>query len=172
MPSSAGSVSKKIVLRCVLAFGVAFAIAVWLFSGVYLLVGEHRGRMLFVWGISVGDEFKLAYTHSVNLSPVVDVFGWMGGEEMILRRSYFASLGAGMPHPSDFPSSQMLVLGYGLVLEGIDRPMNRLGIITDYIANQRVVLGAREASLAELAGSGASVTLEVRRMPRYTVFWY
>jgi len=149
------------VLLLVLAFTI--------FRGGYYISAEHDGRLLFAWAISEGERFQIEFVHSLNLSPIVDVFEWIGpGEGLILRESKFLTLGAGTPTPADFLGSELLHESDGFRLVGIDVPMGDFAILTHYIPNHRVVFGGNEAFLVELAGSGESVTIGVRRMSRFS----
>jgi len=127
-------------------------------------VAEHGGDLLFAWTIDKGERFEIEFIHSLNLSPVVDIFDWTD-EGLILRESMFWAIGAGTPTPDDFPGSEFLHENGGFRLVGIDVPMGAFSILTQDVPNHRVSFGEREAFLLDLVGSGQSVTIEVRRMP-------
>ena len=116
-----------------------------------------------MWAISAGERFEVEFIHSLNLSPVIDVFQWTGNE-LLLVESKFHTFGAGIPGTADYPGSELLHEGDHFRLIGIDIEMDRLPILTQEISNHRVSFGQREAFLVELVGSGQSVTIEVRRM--------
>ena len=147
----------------------AAGVLVWLAAAVDVLVVRHRDAVLIEWGIAAGDVFVVGYTHSVNKSPVADAFEWTG-EEIMLRQSRFQSLGAGMPHPADFPGSYMYREGDWFILSGIDVGMRRIAILVHAYSEQYISLGGERALLAELAGDGASIEVEVVAIPRIKRF--
>ena len=100
--------------------------------------------------------------HSLNLSPIVDVFEWTDAG-IILRESRFLTLGGGTPTPADFPGSELIHLEDGFLLTGIDVPFGAFGILTQEIPNHRISFDGREQYLLELVGPGESVTIDVRR---------
>ena len=135
----------------------------FLFWNKDYLVAEHDGNLLFAWTINEGERFEVAFMHSLNLSPIVDVFEWTA-DGMILRESHFQTLGGGTPTPADFPGSELIHTETGFKLTGIDVPFGAFGILTQEIPNHRISFGEREVFLLELVGRGESVTIDVRRL--------
>ena len=145
----------------------AFAIVtliLTLFRNEYYIVAEQNDTLLFAWAADKGERFEVEFVHSLNLSPIVDVFE-VTGEGFILRESIFSSLGAGSPTPADHPGSELIHSNGVFRLIGIDKPMNSLTILTQDTPNHRISFGEREAFLLELVGSGKSVTIEIKRLP-------
>ncbi|MCL2852319.1 MAG: DUF1850 domain-containing protein [Defluviitaleaceae bacterium] len=134
-----------------------------LFRSEYYIVSEHNGRLLFAWAVNKGERFEVEFIHSLNLSPIVDVFEF-ADDGMVLRKSMFSALGAGTPTPADFPGSELIHSDGMFKLIGIDKPMEAFSILTSDVPDHRVSFGEREARLLELVASGRSVTIEVRRM--------
>ena len=103
--------------------------------------------------------------HSLDLSPVVDVFEWTGqdgpGGGLILVESRFRNLGAGAPTTADHPGSQLLHEDDWFRLVGLNVPMDTFSVLTHDTPNHRITLGERTAYLTDLAGSGQSVTISV-----------
>ena len=150
-------------LWLVLAAVAAVVLVLAMSRSNYYIVAEHEGRTLFAWAISKGERFEVEFVHSLNLSPVIDIFEFTG-DGLVLRKSIFSSLGAGAPTPSDFPGSELIHADGVFKLVGIDRPMGAFAVLTSEVPNHRVSFGCREALLLELAGPGESVTIEVRRI--------
>ena len=133
-----------------------------LWENEYLVV-EHNGNLLSAWTINEGERFEVDFMHSLNLSPIVDVFEWTS-EGMVLRESLFQTLGGGTPTPADFPGSELVHLDGGFKLTGIDLPFSAFAILTQEIPNHRISFAGRELFLLDLVGPGESVTIDVRRM--------
>ncbi len=78
------------------------------------------GQYLKSWPIKVGKDFHVEYTHSVELTPVIEIYGIYNRETILLKETYFYSYGAGLPATSahDFEISQE-----GLRIYNIDQHM-------------------------------------------------
>ena len=126
------------------------------------LVAEHNGNLLFAWTINEGERFEVGFMHSLNLSPIVDVFEWTD-DTIVLHASRFHTVGGGAPTPADFPGSELIQTDTGFELVGINLPFGSFAILTQEIPNHRISFGSREAFLLELVGPGESVTIDVRR---------
>jgi len=126
------------------------------------LIAEHNGNLLFAWTINEGERFEVEFIHSMNLSPIVDVFQWTD-DGLMLQESRFQTLGGGTPTPADFPGSELIHTDSGFILTGIDLPFGAFSILTQDVPNHRVTFDGREIFLLELVGPGESVTIDVRR---------
>lgn len=120
-----------------------------------LVVEEARtGRRAYEIAVDQGDEVTIAYTHSVERTPVREVFV-VEGTILHLRRMEFVSFGAGLPteevertdagfvvypdrpfqvvelHPAEIPSHELVVgdRRYDLV-DGVEAPV-RLWLAED-----------------------------------------
>ena len=70
-----------------------------------LLASNYKtGEHLKSWPIKTGEEFDIEYTHSVQLTPVIEIYTVDNKENIILKEGYFFSYGAGLPAttPYDF----------------------------------------------------------------------
>lgn len=68
-----------------------------------LLASDYRtGEYLMSWPIKKGEEFYIEYTHSVQLTPVIEVYFVDESNNIILKESYFSSYGAGLPSTTPY----------------------------------------------------------------------
>jgi hypothetical protein len=102
----------------------------------------------------------------VNQSPVTDFIEWTGSE-LIVRKSRFKAFGAGIPVPSDGIGTELVRVADGYELIGIDKALPDLVIMTQTVPDHTIALGAREARLLALVGSGRQVTLAVKTVPLF-----
>jgi hypothetical protein len=125
------------------------------------LTDDRSGRVLWHLVVPVGASVELRYTHSVERTPVVEVFQ-AGPDGLWLTAMRFVSQGAGLPTE-------------GYVREGdhfILRTRRHLGIVrlrVSALASQRLVVGKNQVDLATVAGDGAGVSLGSHR--RLRVRW-
>ena len=132
-----------------------------------LLVAECEGAILFAWPISKGETFEISFLHSLNLSPVCDVFIWTGSE-ILLQKSIFKTFGAGIPIPSDGIGTELIKVEDHYELIGIDQTIYSIPIMLSDVPNHMVSHKQKTAYLLDLADSGKSVLITVRRVTLFT----
>lgn len=78
---------------------LSFALLLLLFVQIEVLVASDYKTYdhLKSWPIKKGEEFAIEYTHSVQLTPVVEVYFIDKNYNIVLKESYFHSYGAGLP---------------------------------------------------------------------------
>ena len=153
-----------VVLIMLAAALVAVAATYYYFTSSECLIAECNGAILFAWPIDTGEIFEVTFIHSLNKSPITDVIMWTGVDLSVVK-SIFLSFGAGVPIPSDGIGTELVFVDGHYELIGIDKHMSGFYIMTQDIPDHRIVCRGREASLLELAGSGASVYITVKRLP-------
>ncbi|MCL1981739.1 MAG: DUF1850 domain-containing protein [Clostridiales bacterium] len=151
-------------MRKRVVFLAAIAVALVLLWPAECLTAKCDGKLLFAWPIRPGETFEVSFLHSLNLSPVTDVIEWTGSC-LVVRKSVFATFGAGIPIPADGIGTELKSVGGHYELTGIDKQMESIPVMTQEVPNHRVAFGGREACLPELAGLGKSVDISVRRVP-------
>lgn len=157
---------KQRVLRRIAPFAVLLFALILLYPEE-CLTAKCGGKLLFAWSIRAGESFEVTFTHSLNLSPVTDVIEWTGSD-LIVRKSVFKTFGAGIPIPSDGIGTDLVLVDGHYELIGIDKRMQSFAVLTQDIPNHQITLNGREAFLLELAGSGKSVDIAVKRVPFVT----
>lgn len=131
------------------------------------LTAESGGKLLFALPIHKGDVFEVGFTHSLNLSPVIDVIEWTKNG-MILRKSMFKTFGAGIPVPSDGIGTELVHVNDRYELLGIDKPLRNFSIMTQTIPNHYILFKGSEISLLDLVEPGKVVEVAVKNVPRFT----
>lgn len=97
---------------------------------------------LFEIGVDQGEEVTIAYTHSVQRSPVEDVYV-VNGTELRADRSVFHSFGAGLPVDVERTDEGYVVDGTGTYAE--------LSVVPGAIAGHELVVGGERYDLVEVA---------------------
>lgn len=129
------------------------------------LTAKTSKRLLFALPINRSESFEVTFTHSLNLSPVTDVFEWTGNE-MILQKSIFKTFGAGIPIPSDGIGAELVHIDGHYELLGIDKPMQSFSVMTQIIPDHHIAFKDFDMRLLDHSGPGKSVVIEVKRVPR------
>ncbi len=123
------------------------------------------GRVYARYAVADGQEFSVEFIHSVNQSPVRDVFAADGGRIRTVRTVYTA-FGAGMPDAL----GPGLTLSYddegNMVVSGFEGRHRQLRYIVGTVSDHVLEIGGRRVSLRDLCGQNADVVLEIS----YTIF--
>lgn len=102
--------------------------------------------------------FELHYVHSVERTPVVEVYRVRDGT-IVLEGMRFRSLGWGLP------SEGYVRRGGWFVVSGLGRRLGTLRVRTTRLNRYTLVVGDRAVPLVERAPEGALVELLVARTP-------
>ena len=110
---------------------------------------------------SEGSEFSVEFIHSVNQSPVKDVFRVVDGE-IVADRTIYSAFGAGVQteimdgQKLEFDEDgNMVVSGFGTVFPRVDY---LVGTVSDHILE----IQGESISLRDLCGRNAHVYFELR----------
>jgi hypothetical protein len=122
-----------------------------------LVVSESSsGDRLFELPVEQGDEITIAYTHSVQRTPVEDVY-IVDGSTLRADRSVFHSFGAGLPTENVERTDE------GYVVEG-RTTYDELHVSPGEIAGHELVVGSERYDLVEAADGSVTLSLTERRV--------
>ena len=111
------------------------------------------GERLLEIPVDDGEEVTLAYTHSVERTPVEDVYA-VDGDELRAVKSVFHSFGAGLP-------TNVTRTEEGYVAEGRDSH-EELFVVPGEIAGHELVVGDDRYDLVAVADGGVVLSLTDR----------
>jgi len=102
-----------------------------------LLASNYKtGEYLKSWPIKQGEEFDVEYTHSVQLTPVIEVYAINEIDNIVLKESYFYSYGAGLPATTPY---EFEITEKGFRIYNINQIMNNLVYRTGAVkANHKI----------------------------------
>ncbi len=118
-------------------------------------------EMLAVFPIEKGEEFKLCFLHSRNLSPIEDVILW-DGENFVCQTTRFKMYGAGVPDISDGIGTELVKTGDWYELRGINKKDRSLKVMLQQVPDHTLVYRGKEYKLIELYGSGTLLNFSVK----------
>lgn len=106
-------------------------------------------------------EFSITFVHSVNKSPVTDVYLAQGGD-IYLDRTLYYGFGAGVPTTisegqtfSYGENGEMIISGYNMYIPDL---IYVVGTVSDHV----LAIGDDEISLRDLCGRNAKIRLQIR----------
>lgn len=114
------------------------------------------GEVYASYPMEDGDTFAVEFIHSVNKSPVRDIYEVRDGEIWNVQCVYYG-LGAGVEEILGEGES----LSYGengeMIISGIDTRMEKMIIVVGTISDHILYLGDEEISLRDLCGRSSKV---------------
>jgi len=115
------------------------------------------GKIIWLDEIYDGEIFFVEYFHSVNRSPVADVYGVADGG-LFFAGTRFYSFGAGMPEENIF------FCGDGSVFAECGAKMPHAAYASGYIAEQTLVFRGEKYSFGKFAAPGKIIKLAVKKI--------
>ena len=145
------------------AFAVIFLIyTARIDTGSYLrLENAECGRLLLRLPVQSEDTFTVSYIHSVNQSPVREIFELPGGR-IVLSALEFYTFGAGIPAEIE-PGQALVHLPCGAMrIEGLAREISQpLRYLIGYTSELTLHMGDYEIPFASLAEPGVVVLIRL-----------
>lgn len=124
------------------------------------------GKELSSYPVRDGDEFSITFIHSVNKSPVTDVYK-IRGKDIFVERTIYYAFGAGVQ--TEIEEGQSLEYGEdgSMIVSGFNRRMERLSYIVGTVSDHILKVGERTVSLRELCGKNTAIrfSCEYRLLP-------
>ena len=114
--------------------------------------GEQYGR----YALGEGERFSIGFTHSINLSPVIDVYQIENGDIYVEETVYY-HFGAGVQ--TQLNEGETLSYGeYGsMVVGNIHQKRNNVGYIVGTVCDHILTVDGQQISLRDLCGRNAAV---------------
>jgi len=132
-------------------------------SSYLILTHAENGSVLFSHPINEGELISVGYIHSVNRTPVSEIFTVVQGQ-LVLTALEFKSFGAGMPTELE-PGQRLLHLPDGVMrIEPFDRPVNDFRILISEKAMHTLRIGELQISLCALTEPGQPIRFGLRRL--------
>ncbi len=133
-------------------------------SRQFIVTDDSTGEVLFSTAVEPGDVFGMKYVHSVNKSPIEDVFEILDDNRIMLKKTVFRSFGAGVPY--ELEEGQVLdVMDDRIEISNINRRIDRYLLKIGTIAEHTLCINGLEIRMDSLAGPMRTVRLEVRSVP-------
>lgn len=145
---------------------IIFTVSVILFFSIstpcLILKNGDTGEVITSFSIKDGDEFSVTFIHSVNNSPVTDVYQIRKSKIYVDRTIYYA-FGAGVQ--TEIEEGQSLEYGQdgSMIVSGFNRLMDRLSYIVGTVSDHTLQIHGQDISLRELCGKNTTVQFVIGR---------
>jgi len=120
-------------------------------------------EVLFKTRMSEGEEFSVSFIHSVNISPVTEIFQIRDGG-IVLYAVEFETFGAGMPSELELGQTLVRLDGGGMRIEGFDRVMDGPRYLIGHATEHTLHIGETEIPLKTLEAPGRPVLFAFERL--------
>lgn len=146
-------------------FVALIGILIILLLPIYVLeASDYRtGEYLKGWCIKKGSDFSVEYTHSVQLTPVIEIYNIDEKGSIILKESYFYSYGAGLPATTPY-KFEITPNGFRIydINKKIDDLIYRTGAV---IANHKINIKDKTYLFLDFSKPQTGVRFKVKKMP-------
>lgn len=116
---------------------------------------------LKAWRLGSDSAFTVKYTHSVQLTPVWEIYEARDGE-IILKETIFQSFGAGLPSTSPYDFE---IIEQGFRLYNIDMKITdltyRVGAVR---ADHKLIIGENQYPFLDFGEPGQGIKFETQKM--------
>jgi len=119
------------------------------------------GKLYATFPMEEGGEFAVYFIHSVNKTPVWDMYQVRGGEIYVVGTRY-SGFGAGVP--TELAPGQTLTYDENgdMLITGMALKMDRLAYVVGTVADHVCVIDGAEHSLRDLCGRNSVVVFEYK----------
>ena len=145
------------------AFVCVVAASFGILSQYLVLTSDVSGERVFIHSVDEGESFYIGFIHSVNISPVLEVFTVSSGR-IYLTALEFETFGAGMPAELE-PGQQLVHLPDGTMrIEYIRRLVSNFHILTSDVTEHTLHIAGQVFSINDMTNPGEPVRIEFQRL--------
>lgn len=155
---------KRIITVAAIVAFVAVTVFVYqIFTTQCLIIkNADTGVVIAQYPISLGDRFSVTFIHSVNKSPVTDVYEIRKDGIYVVQTIYY-SFGAGVQ--TEIEEGQTLQYGEdgSMIVSGFDKRLDNLSYIVGTVSDHTLKIGGQIISLRDLCGRNATIRFSCAR---------
>lgn len=126
-----------------------------------VLCYQETDKIIRTFDVSEGSTFSVEFIHSVNKSPVKDVFIIRDGK-IYADRTIYSAFGAGVQTEVEEGQTLSYDENHNMVVSGFDMEFPRVKCIVGTVSDHILEIGGESISLTELCGKNAKVYFELR----------
>jgi len=161
--NSSGKSSAGVLPALLLAgifFLIAFTLLLLPVNKMLMISNQKAGTAICTLPINDGEILDVQFTHSVNLSPVIDRYQ-VCGACLVLQSTIFQTYGAGIPVLEDGLGTSFTQTEAGFEIGGIDLPRTAIPIMLQTVPDHRIFYRKEMIHLLDFAASGTVIEITV-----------
>ncbi|MCL2842690.1 MAG: DUF1850 domain-containing protein [Oscillospiraceae bacterium] len=138
----------------------------------YLVLSHaEAAQVLYIAPLSEGEGFSVNHIHSLNQSPVTEIYVLRDGQIMLTAME-FETFGAGMPAVLEPGQTLIRPETGGMRIDGFERRIPDLRYLIGYAAEHTLHIANQTVPLDTLADAGQSVQFTPRQLNLWQrLFW-
>ena len=158
--------SLKKIFTAVVAFAVTAAIFCVFVScdenkDTLTVYNSETGKVYTTFAVTEGSEFAVEFIHSVNQSPVKDVFVIRDGD-IVADRTVYSAFGAGVQTELEEGQTLEYDENGNMVVSGFNIIFPKVKYIVGTVSDHILYIEGESISLTELCGKNAHIVFELR----------
>jgi hypothetical protein len=126
-----------------------------------IIADTDSGALYGRWSVKEGTEFAIEFIHSVNQSPVREVFQ-VRGRRIVPVETVFSSFGAGMQTELEEGEELIREEDGTMRIIGFTRSFTSLAYIVGTVSDHTLYIDNERISLRERCGKNAHITVRVK----------
>lgn len=128
-----------------------------------ILYNNVLGNEIASFPIGVNDYFYVKFTHSVNMSPVIDYYKFNKDNEIYVYKTVYYNYGAGVE--TELENNETLSYGPdgSMIIENIDKKIGPLTYyLSDIFDHKLSIAGKDEISLWDICGKNILINIVIK----------
>ena len=121
---------------------------------------RETGKTYRIFEVSEGSEFSVEFIHSVNKSPVIDVFVIRDGK-IVADRTIYSAFGAGVQTEIEEGQTLEYDENGNMVVSGFNIVFPEVKYIVGTVSDHILTLDGEQISLRDTCGRNARVVFEI-----------
>lgn len=122
---------------------------------------RETGKTYRTFEVSEGSEFSVEFIHSVNKSPVIDVFVIRDGK-IVADRTIYSAFGAGVQTEIEEGQTLEYDENGNMVVSGFNIVFSEVKYIVGTVSDHILRIEGESISLTELCGKNAHIAFKLR----------
>lgn len=160
-----GKITKKLIV-----VSTCIAVVIFIITAVFLcdvnkdtlvLFNGKTGEVYRKWDVYPGLQFSVEFIHSVNKSPVTDVFE-IRDKTIFVDKTIYSAFGAGVQTEVEQGQTLSYDADGNMVVSGFDIEFPQVKYIVGTVSDHVLCIEEESISLRELCGRNTHVVFELR----------
>lgn len=151
---------NKVLVAAAAIVCLVIAAAVFMLrpEGHLVIRDAETGETYISYPLERGEEFSITFIHSVNKTPVTDVYDVDERGIIMLRKTIYYGFGAGVPSDLDPKMELTYEEGTGaMVVSKIDMELPSFYLFVGTVSDHTLSIGGEEISLRDVCGRNTKV---------------
>lgn len=130
------------------------------------VIEEKSGKILFMTDVKPGDTYTITFIHSINKSPVDEIYEIQSDYSIMVKKSVFRTFGVGIPEKPE-GNETFTLYDDRIEIDNINRKVEDHLVFVGTISDHTFSMNGHSFHLNTLTKPQTAVRFRVRRIPLY-----